>query len=726
MKRKLFLVVIAALILSLMCGMLFVACNDKKENTDPDTGTETPVDPDDPDGPDDPDDPDEPEVPDYEDYDPDVSSIKSATDAFIALVEELHIVEIDQSKSFNFGLQIMKTGETDEQIFAFTTEKADGKDYLYGAVGTTVFTKFNGLDIGEVVYTVLQWLGPIQISDFLDMPIKAGLDYESMTNSIVAGILTNMAISDWDISESGNTIMMELGLEKLLNTVIGFMGGVPEGSTVYQAFENKINEALTKANISADAVNKVVGVIAGLLQLEGKDIGIAEVFEALATTFSIKLYFGFDEATAGGIADPFDEMIPGVLAARNTFDTATGSFVANEAKNLINFNGEIFVEAGTVQAAGGETGEAAADGEEPVVDEEPVAPATEFVAGTNYVIDIDVDLNIFAMIGLLDFVGNNGKGVMEDGFKLEFKDFNVSDITTMIEDIGYIHISMDEVTVGEDGVKTPVKNVFTLHYDSAKGAAVVSATLVDQLAGNDYAIGGVYNVEALANLVDRIIKKTVAPAGGAAEGGFDFIGFVGKLMGQLGTFGSQAENGAIIVNLEPVAEFLLNEFLTIQNPEKKAATIAGVKNLIAPVFGGNVLRISVAQGAFTFGKQVSRIDYDELMFNLRQDADLTGTNDDTYVESIVSIDGNIVVGGTVTVNGKDFAGEDVVTNGIIMDAVEVEGGTVYYVGILTDLAANFDGLKALIGRISADLAAKMDTMPPSWPFYGVLATPVIA
>ena len=541
-----------------------------------------------------------------------------------------------------------------------------------------------------------------------------------MKNSIVAGILTNMAISDWDISDSGNAIMMELGIEKLLNTVIGFMGGVPEGSTVYQAFETKINEALTKANISADAVNTVVGVIAGLLQLEGEDIGIAEVFEALATTFSIKLYFGFDEATAGGEADPFDEMIPGVLAARGTYDPATDSFKDKEAKNLINFNGEIFVEAGTVQAAGGETGEAAADSEE------PVAPATEFVAGTNYVIDIDVDLNIFAMIGLLDFVGNNGKGVMEDGFKLEFKDFNVSDITTMIEDIGYIHISMDEVTVGEDGVKTPVKNVFTLHYDSAKGAAVVSATLVDQLAGNDYAIGGVYNVEALANLVDRIIKKTVAPAGGAAEGGFDFMGFVGKLMGQLGTFGSQAENGAIIANLEPVAEFLLNEFLTIQDPEKKAATIEGVKQLIAPVFGGNVLRISVAQGAFTFGKQVTRIDYDDLMFNLRQDAELTGTNDDTYVESIVSIDGNIVVGGTVTVNGKDFAGEDVVTSGIIMDAVEVEGGTVYYVGILTDLAANFDGLKALIGQISADLAAKMDTMPPSWPFYGVLATPVIA
>ena len=719
MKKKIFLIVIAVLVVCLMCGMLFVACNEKEENTDP--GIDPPVGPVDPDDPVGPDDPDEPEVPDDEDYDPDVSSIKSASNAFVAIVEELHDVELKQEKSFNFGLQIMrKSGEADEQIFALTTEKVDGKDYLYGAVGTTVFTKFNGLDIGEVVYTVLQWLGPIQISDFIDMPIKAGLDYASMKNSIVAGILTNMAISDWDISDSGNAIMMELGIEKLLNTVIGFMGGVPEGSTVYQAFETKINEALTKANISADAVNTVVGVIAGLLQLEGEDIGIAEVFEALATTFSIKLYFGFDEATAGGEADPFDEMIPGVLAARGTYDPATDSFVAKEAKNLINFNGEIFVEAGTVQAAGGETGEAAADGEE------PVAPATEFVAGTNYVIDIDVDLNIFAMIGLLDFVGNNGKGVMEDGFKLVFNDFNVSDITTMIEDIGYIHISMDEVTVGEGGVKTPVKNVFTLHYDSAKGAAVVSATLVDQLAGNDYAIGGVYNVEALANLVDRIIKKTVAPAGGAAEGGFDFIGFVGKLMGQLGTFGSQAENGAIIANLEPVAEFLLNEFLTIQDPEVKAATIEGVKQLIAPVFGGNVLRISVAQGAFTFGKQVTRIDYDELMFNLRQDAELTGTNDDTYVESIVSIDGNIVVGGTVTVNGKDFAGEDVVTDGIIMDAVEVEGGTVYYVGILTDLAANFDELKALIGQISADLADKMDTMPPSWPFYGVLATPVIA
>ena len=127
-------------------------------------------------------------------------------------------------------------------------------------------------------------------------------------------------------------------------------------------------------------------------------------------------------------------------------------------------------------------------------------------------LDIVVDLDPFVALGLLDLVDSN-----KDLTKLEikFKDFTVSEITAMLTEFGYMHISLDKMKMVDGNVVDEVeKNLFTLHYDSAENAAVAAAALVNKINGKDFAIGGVYNIDALGGLIDKLIKdaKPVEPA----------------------------------------------------------------------------------------------------------------------------------------------------------------------------------------------------------------------
>ena len=165
----------------------------------------------------------------------------------------------------------------------------------------------------------------------------------------------------------------------------------------------------------------------------------------------------------------------GVLAARET--TAT---------NLINFKGQIKIDAVDLTEV------------EVPATEEDKAPTYKEDVVNNYVLDIVVDLDPFVALGLLDLVDSN-----KDLTKLEikFKDFTVSEITAMLTEFGYMHISLDKMVDGKVD-----KNLFTLHYDSAENAAVAAAALVNKIDGKDFAIGGVYNIDALGGLIDKLIK----------------------------------------------------------------------------------------------------------------------------------------------------------------------------------------------------------------------------
>ena len=774
MKKKLFLAIIAVLVVCLMCGVLFVACNDDPPADDGGNGGVTPP----------PVDPDNPDPGDEEDE-------LTKSGVFIDLVKNFDAVEQDATgeKEFTFGLQI-KDRADQTSVFSIALENVGGKDYLYGAVGTTVFTKFNGFDLGETFMTILNWLGPIDLSEVVG--IQAGLDVKSLTNPLVAGIASDMLIGDFAVSESGDAYMVELSISKVLATIGTFVD-----------LDAVINGALGEDTVTT-VVNAVAGVI-GIELAEGSAT-VTGLLNAIANAYQVNFYFGFDTATADS-EDPFDGLLPGVQDARGT-----------QAKNLLNFEGEVIVEG---------------------LDAESNIDNT-------YVLDIDVDVNPFVALGLLDYVSTTG-GVMTGNLVFSFGGFGPSDIVAMLEDAGYIHISLDKYA-GTNTDADPVRNLFTLHYDSAEGKAVVSVATNEVTVGEQdlaLAAGGVYDIDALAQVVDMLIKNAankdagfVLPAETAADGNHEHTDANGDgicddetckqianvmayVMGKLPALGKcfTIENGTFDVNEEALAavaqqvlndtayltkltsdeiggfvtafkEFaasigynttdglklsgeelaaLVNEVLTTLKSKgvitdenltddelaafvAAAAKVEGLINFtttgglqigvdnaldiaetflkfffpdkvdaigqakayVSDLLGGHAkIRIKVAEGAFSFGhfEENEKIKFEDLTYNLGSGA---------YVETVKGIskaDGTaIAVGDTVNVTGKGFDGTEITAEGVVM-AIGNDG--TYYVGIYTDLNTNLGVLEGIINSFAEpDIAINIQ---PSWPFYGVLA-----
>ena len=706
MKRKLFLAVIAVLVLCLTCGMLLVACNDDKPN--PDDGTDTPV------------------VPPEEEL--------SAADALAQIVQNLDEVATDTTgdKEFNFGLEIVDKGNGGNVIFGLATEKYDGKDYLYGAINGP-YKKFNGFDLGATVQKILGWFG-----EKIEIPIGALLggtdqtlilDAENVIN--LSSTLAGMVLTK-NVKAQNGGYMVELDLAKvvgLVNTATSGSGGIDGLVEPY-----------------ADTISTVLNVVNSVVDLGiDADASVSEILNSIANKFQVLVYFGFDGAADADketeTSDPFGGLMRGVLAARET--TAT---------NLINFKGQIKIDAVDLEEV-----PAAEEGKAPTYNEEVL---------NSYVLDIVVDLDPFVALGLLDFVDSSRDLT---AFDIWFKDFTVSNITAMLTEFGYMHISLDKMVGGKVD-----KNLFTLHYDSAENAAVAAAALVNQIEGKDLAIGGVYNIDALGGLIDKLIKdaKPQEPAPDENAGAettadcvhedkdnncvcdkcdaalehvdadnngicdkpkckkiINWMALIGDVYKNLNSFYFINDaTKAITINMTAIGEYLTDALL---RNEDDAEIIMG---LIPEVLGAGALRISVAEGAFGFANVVAKdhIAMEDLVCDLRNDASFGGENANVYMESITSIPGeSLTAGSVVEVTGVAFDGKTVTLDGIIMDVVTTGEGekatTTYYVGILTDFAVNEATLEAIIDSIDRNIWTDDFEIPANWPFYGVLAyTPAAA
>ena len=397
-----------------------------------------------------------------------------------------------------------------------------------------------------------------------------------------------------------------------------------------------------------------------------------------------------------------------------------------------------------------------------------------------YLLDIGVDVNPFVLLkdknggcGLLSLLKleDETKDLL-DGGKLVFKDFEIADILEMLDGFGYIHIAMNEVTIsgeGEAQTVTPVKNLFTLHYDSEEDAAIVAAALVDAIDGKNYAIGGSYNVSALADIINEIIAQANKDknenagenAGGAAaetaehkhadansdcvcdvegcgaamhvdttpaDGVCDrckavsnAMTFIGTLFGELtkqdqNYYAIDKENGTITVDTDNIATYLVN--LLMKDPTGQGALVKGI---IPQILGGNALRLSVSK-AFAYAPEggIERVEEEDIMYNLRED--FAGDTDE-FMASITNVtkeDGTaLAVGDIVNVTGKGFGTEpaDITATGIVM---QIADGT-YYIGIVTDMYQNLDALKAMVNKIIPNAWTADFELEANWPFYGVLA-----
>lgn len=732
MKKKVFLAIIAVLVICLTCGMLLVACNNKDDNgggggKDPGKnpgGVVPPV---------------------------------TAIDIMQDIIDDFDEVAKDTSgdKEFNFGLEIL---DGEKPVFAIATETIGGNDYLYGAVGNNM-KKFNGLDLGGVVETVLSWLGT-------DIKGVVNLDADKFLSGMVGLVLPGI-LGSYEVAENGEAYRMEVALSGVISLIDG-----SEESLV------DINELIGNA---AGTVNGIIDTVCGLLGITNDEIGIATDatvtlgnFLTYISKFTVNAYFGFganadkaQEAT-NATANPFGNLAFGerVKAARE----------ATDAINILNFEGQVKIE---------------------TLGEKDNVKHT-------YLLDIGVDVNPFVLLkdkndgcGLLSLLKlkDETKDLLDKGNKLVFKDFEIADILEMLDGFGYIHIAMNEVTIsgeGEAQTVTPVKNLFTLHYDSEEDAAIVAAALVDAIEGKHYAIGGSYNVSALADIINEIIAQAKKDkednagenAGGAAvataehthadangdcvcdvegcgaamhvdsnndckcdkckapmhvdtapaDGVCDrckavsnAMTFIGTLFGELtkkdqNYYAINKENGTITVDTDNIATYLVN--LLMKDPTGQGALVKGI---IPQILGGNALRLSVSK-AFAYAPEggIERVEEEDIMYNLREDfADDTMDEFMASITNVTKEDGTALeVGDIVTVTGKGFGTEpaDITATGIVMQTAD---GT-YYIGIVTDMYQNLDALKEMVNNITKGAWTADFELEDNWPFYGVLAYTVPA
>ena len=658
MKRKLFLAVIAVLVLCLTCGMLLVACNDDKPN--PDDGTDTPV------------------VPPEEEL--------SAADALAAIVRNLDEVATDttNNKEFNFGLEIVDKGNGGNVIFGLATEKYEGKDYLYGAINGP-YKKFNGFDLGATVQTILGWFGEkieIPIGELLggtDQTLI--LDAENVIN--LSSTLAGMVLTK-NVKAQNDGYMVELDLAKvvgLVNTATSGSGGIDGLVGPY-----------------ADTISTVLNVVNSVVDLGiDADASVSEILNSIASKFQVLVYFGFDGAADAdketNTSDPFGGLMRGVLAARET-----------EAKNLLKFSVDGTVTGYENQAEG--------------------AP----VANHTYTIDVDVDINPFELLAILDAVKPETVGEGEDATTQIKVDMSKEEIIDMIKKVGYISVQVNEV--GADNAV--IQNILTLYYNSGD-YAIAALQSHPALSVARLGLGGVYDIDALIDVIGML----TAPAGGASEpqqgsdSGFDIMGLLETVMGYIDLDNIAADGVTIdFAGLVP-------EIVKLIMPEGNAMAEGAVMDIL----GSDSLNIKL--GAFNFGKS-EKTEAKDLIANLRlgsneyTNSSLT-ENHDNYIVEITGAPGlndgtEIPVGSAITTNmtvanigkevflfnGTDIDGNAAVTSGIIMGTVGFDPNTLgeqtvtVYVGVVTDFYFALETINGL-GVLETPI-----TLDPMWPLFGVL------
>ena len=699
MKKKAFLIVILALVLCLTCGMLFVACNEGGDDGGKTPGGNNPggnTPGGNPGG-------GPPPVEDDDTVDPELAA------AWDAMLDDLDAVRADEKevKEFAFALEIAEKGEgeaADERIFSLVFDSVN--EYIYGLAGKGgEFLKLNGFDLGHVMMTVLDdWLGLYGENIMGIVPVTAdGFKSDQMVGGILLGFVPDYVRND-------NAYMFELDLLSVINFIVG--DGTEDNPGLVD-IDAKLAE-------HADIIGKVMGVVGNVIPGVTEDMTVTELLRMIGSNYAVRICFGFADAADTEVkGDLFGGLVEGFAEASE-----------KEAVNVLNFKGKINIEG--KDAAGN--------------------------SNAAYVADIAVDVNPFVLLGMLDLVKGNkplldGVAIAE-GFKLGFEDFEIGDIIAMLENFGYIHISVDEVKSVSD--PTPVKNLFTLHYDSAVGKAVLSAA-TNEVGGEQLAAGGVYDVQALAKVVDKLIKDAAAGAadapdahkhGEANEDGnyacdkngnmvcdetgeiINIEGLIGKIVGVLaeslgidtadieGYFDSIGANG-IVIGFEPILDYTVT--LLADLTDLVPATVESLRDTVEELIASDSLTFKVPAKAFSYGTvtKAEYVGYEDLLYSLREDE--TFTNDSkAYVSEITDIanaDGSQVeAGDIVNVTGKGFDGETVETTGVVMYVID----GVYYVGIHTDLYANLEVLKDIVAEVDENAAAAI-VIPAEWPFYGVLA-----
>ena len=734
MKKKIFLAVIAIFVICLTCGMLFVACNEKED----DNGGKKPG---------------------------DITIESTAGDVLAAVVNELDAVANGTSKEYNVALEIVAG---DVPVFTLAFEQYNGKDYIYAAVGNE-FVKINGFDVGGVVVEVLNWLVgrdgkiagmvPLDAAGFNtsvgallaemnilsssseadDDAYRVGLNMSS-----IAGLLSGLKVDEM-IAEAGlsglidpivgaliDLLKIELGADEKpsvgalidyigqnvdVNAYFGFNGDAADTSTEpFGKFD--ISEKIADAR-ELPAINLLN--ISTQLEFEALDVAadntstvahkyVLDIDIDLDPFVLVREYGDYEFGILSMISkegylmedgfrlfiddknfsmDTIMEMVADAGYLHISLDDVAiadnegaGIEAGDTLKNLftLHFNSE----EGKVIASASVVNEVGLDG---------VAEMAPYSIGGVYEMEalttvIDMLINADKYTGSDAAEGETEVKPCEDG---KHVDTDPADCICDVCGTAIAHVDEDENNVC-DVCEAHI------HYDDNKDGLCDLGTCKH-----------VMDVMTLIGTIFNDVKNT--------ENGFYAL-----------AYDENEKLTSATVYFEKLANYVVDKFVTLPEGDPKWTMIdAMIAVLPGQVLGGNALRVNLADIPFAYGKltEKDRVATKDLVFNLREDETFTGDKDQAYVSEITKIEavgGTIAVGSEVTVTGKDFAGNEVVTTGKVMAIYDGN----YYVGIYTDLEPNLDKIFTVLEQLITLEPGEEFKMGDNWPFYGVLTYTVSA
>lgn len=568
---------------------------------------------------------------------------------------------------YSLAIEIRNNEEEVAPIFGLAIEYLDGEYVLYGAVNSNVYMKFNGFDLTSLLNQIGALVG---MNDLVNL---------------LQGLVANMVFANTTVDVYGGNVY-DLTVTQNTGAIISELSSMIEGIIPSEEIKNTINS--------------VINTLSGFLGFELADgtavtdlTTLLRYVGELIATHDISIVIGTGEAVTNDESDPFGGVISGITPAiRN-----------GEAKNLLKFSVD-----GTV------TG---------YENQEEGAP----VVNHTYTIDVDVDINPFELLAIVDALKPETVGEGEDATTQIKVDMSKEEIIDMIKKVGYIGVQVNEV--GADNAV--IQNILTLYYNSGD-YAIAALQSHPALAMARLGLGGVYDIDALIDVIGML----TAPAGGAADpqegsdSGFDIMGLLETVMGYI-DLDNIAVDGVTI-------DFagLVPEIVKLIMPEGNAT----VEGAVMDILGSDSLNIKF--GAFNFGKS-EKTEAKDLIANLRlgsneyTNSSLT-ENHGNYIVDITGAPGlsdgdkiglgsditsgmtlsNVGYEGIYLFNGTDIDGNAAVTSGIIMDVIGFDPNTLgeqtvtVYVGVVTDF---YFALKTINGFLETPI-----TLDPMWPLFGVL------
>lgn len=573
---------------------------------------------------------------------------------------------------YSLAIEIRNNEEEVTPIFGLALEYLDGEYVLYGAVNSNVYMKFNGFDLTSLLNQIGALVG---MNDLVNL---------------LQGLVANMVFANTTVDVYGGNVY-DLTVTQNTGVIISELSSLIEGIIPSEEIKNTINS--------------VINTLSGFLGFELADgtavtdlTTLLSYVGELIATHDISIVIGTGEAVTNDESDPFGGVISGITPAiRN-----------GEAKNLLEFSVDGTITGYENQAEG--------------------AP----VANHTYTIDVDVDINPFELLAIVDALKPETVGEGEDATTQIKVDMSKEEIIDMIKKVGYISVQVNEV--GADNAV--IQNILTLYYNSGD-YAIAALQSHPALSVARLGLGGVYDIDSLIDVIGML----TAPAGGASEpqqgsdSGFDFdkiIGIVETVMGYIDLDNIAADGVTIdFAGLVP-------EIVKLIMPEGNAT----VEGAVMDVLGSDSLNIKF--GAFNFGKS-EKTEAKDLIANLRlgsneyTNSSLT-ENHGNYIVDITGAPGlsdgdkiglgsditsgmtlsNVGYEGIYLFNGTDIDGNAAVTSGIIMDVIGFDPNTIgeqtvtVYVGVVTDFYFALETINGL-GVLETPI-----TLDPMWPLFGVL------